>query len=725
MQKIFNKNFFIYFFTAVLTIAIVIWIMQLWNADINIPFLYSGDGLCTNMFIKGIIDNGWWLHNSFIGMPTGNLMFDFPNTDNFSFLLIKLISIFCNNYAAVMNCFYLLTFPMIALSSLFVMHQLKISYMIAIIISLIYSFLPYHFMRGEGHLFLSVYFMIPFMVMIIIWVYSEDLIFPLQLDNTGINNKLVYKYDKKILIGIVICLIISSTGIYYAFFASFFLLLAGISGGINSKKIRKFWVSLFFIGTILLGIIINISPTLIYHYQHGNNTLTAKRSPIESEIYGLKITQLLMPADGHRISWIAQEKAKYNKLAPLVNENTTASLGLIGSIGFLILLFALFKRHSEPKLYCLSLLNISAVLLATIGGFGAIFAFIVSPEIRAYNRISIYIAYFSLLAIALLLDKFTQKFVQSPNVKVLMMGGLVLILIFGILDQTNSSDIPNYYQNKLEFSNDTEFISRIEHQLPQNSMIFQFPYVPFPENPPVNNMGDYELFRGYLHSNSLRWSYGAMKGREGDLWQQEVTSKPVPELVQTLSLAGFNGIYIDRWGYADNAVTLESDFSKLLSIKPMVSNNGRLSFFDLTNYTQKLKRHYTQEQWTIKSENVLHPVLLSWQDGFSTIEGTLGNNWRWCSEKGQLRIMNASSKENHIKIKMMFATGYQEKSTLTINSDLFNDKLSINNNGTEYARELIVPPGNHIISFKSDAKRVYAPDDPRNLIFRIINFKMD
>ncbi len=82
--------------------------MKLWQADLTIPFGYSGDALSTGSSIKALIENGWYYRNNFIGMPTGQLMYDFPGADNFHFLLIKVISLFTSDYASVLNFFFLL-----------------------------------------------------------------------------------------------------------------------------------------------------------------------------------------------------------------------------------------------------------------------------------------------------------------------------------------------------------------------------------------------------------------------------------------------------------------------------------------------------------------------------------------------------------------------------------------------------------------------------------------
>ena len=55
----------------------------------------------------------------------------------------------------------------------------------------------------------------------------------------------------------------------------------------------------------------------------------------------------------------------------------------------------------------------------------------------------------------------------------------------------------------------------------------------------------------FLHTRSVRWSYGAMKGRPAD-WAAELVGVPVADLVSRLAAAGFDGVYVDRFGYADD-----------------------------------------------------------------------------------------------------------------------------------------------------------------------------
>ena len=203
----------------------------------------------------------------------------------------------------------------------------------------------------------------------------------------------------------------------------------------------------------------------------------------------MKLTQLVLPVTWHRLPSLSGAKATYMHGTLVANENDMVSLGIIGSLGFLMLIGwtivrGIHVRHT--KLFeGLSALNISAVLLATVGGIGSLFAFYVSPQIRGYNRISVYIAFFSLFAVVLGLDSLAQRAVRSKLGRGLFYGSLGPLLVLGILDQTSPAYVPLYSQRQADYASDADFIQRIESSAPWGAMIFQLPYMPFPEGPMI------------------------------------------------------------------------------------------------------------------------------------------------------------------------------------------------------------------------------------------------
>ncbi|HEU4434663.1 MAG TPA: hypothetical protein VFR51_14865, partial [Pyrinomonadaceae bacterium] len=404
-----------YLAAALLSLLFVFLLLKLYRADFKVPLHYNGDALLHSMFIRSIIENGWYWQNPRLGAPGDLKMYDFPAVDNSAAVVLKLLSLFSSHPIVVLNLFYLLTFPMIAISSLYVLRQFNISYGPALFGSLLYTFLPYHFMRDESHLFLSAYYFIPLVVMVLLWITSGQL-------SAGRNRKFV--------LSVVVCVLVGSSGVYYPFFTCYLLLIAAIAAAMIRKPAKALGVAGILIAVTFATVLINASPTLIYLYRHGDAHVT-ERSPAGPEIYGLKIAQLLLPITGHRVHVLNAIKKTYNENT-VMTENDAAALGLVGSLGFLALIARLFYRRRADDataavdlgtdrsrmLDDLSVLNIFAVLLATIGGFGSIFGVLVSAGIRSYNRISVFIAFFSLLVVTLALDYFRVRAVKSNGAAV-------------------------------------------------------------------------------------------------------------------------------------------------------------------------------------------------------------------------------------------------------------------------------------------------------------------
>jgi phosphoglycerol transferase len=552
-----------YLLTVILCLLILTWIMKLWRADLRVPFSYFVDSLFYNIAAKGAIDNGWWLHNPSLGAPGGLHYEAYPAIDNLHFALLKLITLFTSDHALALNLFYLLTFPLTAITSFYFLRSFKFSFGAALVVSLLYTFLPYHFFR-RYHLMMAAYYLVPLMVLVLVWVCLEQRL-----------------KGRKAVASVLICVMAGSCGVYYPFFFCALLLVAGLFSWWNRRNFATLVAALVLTGIVAGTLVINHLPTIIYQRTHGAASM-GNRSVGDAEVMGLKITQLLLPIGGHRLEKFAALKYRYN-LGPLVNENDTTSLGLIGSIGFLFLIGAIFSRRELPPLIeRLSWLNIAAFLLGTIGGFGVLFALFISATVRAYNRIFPFIAFFSLIVVAWLLDSLFKR-LRTRGLRLVYYAGLAVVLVVGVLDQTGTSFffIPDYEQTKSEYESEAEFVSRIEGSLPQRAMVFQLPYMPFPESPSLYQMRAYEHYKAYLHSKTLRWSYGAPLGEQEDKWQQTVASQSGPELIKSVHAAGFAGIYINRDGYADRAAKLESELTSALGSPPIVNREGNLAFYKL------------------------------------------------------------------------------------------------------------------------------------------------
>jgi len=695
-----------------LALVICLWILgmmlKLHRADLGTPFVYEGDGLFYSMVIKAIIKNGWYLTNDSLGAPHGQEMYDFPQPDNFNYLLIKLMGLFTSNFATIFNLFYLMTFPLTTICALYVLRKFNVSRGPALLASLLYTFTFYHLSRGQHHLMYTAYYPVPLMVMVMLWVCGEKL----SLIKIEDGRSKFSLRSPKLIASLLICVLIASTGgAYYSFFAMLLLASVALLLAIRHRSFARMITPVFLIAVIFGVFLANLAPNVIHRLKHGR-TDAAERNAGEAEFYGLKIAQLLMPANEHRLRALSKLKAEYNQ-APLSNENVDSSLGFIGSFGFLFLLAWLIYRKSRGEddqpselLGHLSVLNVSAVLIATIGGFGSLFALLISPQIRAYNRISVYIAFFSLFTVALLLDHMLRGFFQPKSRQKIFYVLIVLLIAIGVLDQTKKRYQRDYKVVQTEYQSDHDFMRQVESVMPERAMIFQLPFYIFPEGE------TYDHLKGYLHSDKLRWSYGGMRGRAGDLWQKSVAAMPVNAMVETVAAAGYSGIYIDRGHYPDSGAKVESEIAALLRSGPVVSRNQRLLFFNLIEYRKGLKGD---------PEKALRPLLLKWQKDFSILEGPPDDNWRWCATTGELLIENYLSREREVAIEMT-ASSVSEGS-LRIESPDFSEKIRTNPTPTPFTKKFKVPPGSYSILFTSDIPAIPHPPDTRLFSFRVNNFK--
>lgn len=369
-------------------------------------------------------------------------------------------------------------------------------------------------------------------------------------------------------------------GYYYAFglivIATAYL-ISFIKDG-NKSVLRKLWI----MALLLLSIFISLIPKIGYSIVNGKNPIILKRVFFEQEIYGLKIIQLLLPPSSSRFSALRALNQEYSSQAPLVNENTLASLGLIASIGFLILCAAFLLSFASKKkkegdewllIDFLSLSTLILVLVGSIGGFGEIFNYLVTPQIRCYNRVSIYIAGLSLIIIAVLVDKIKKK---SRLIFYIVCG---CVLTIGIIDQT--VDMGGDWQQSAQETQKVyeKFFTEVEEQLDKQAMVYQLPYLDYPE---VSSSFDYKHFVGYLFTDTLKWSYGGIKGRNVAAAKLNIDEGMSYRFLKEIKDAGFKAVYIDLAGYEDSGNQVLS-FYKQLGIDPIVSEDGMLYLYDISN----------------------------------------------------------------------------------------------------------------------------------------------
>jgi phosphoglycerol transferase len=226
-----------------------------------------------------------------------------------------------------------------------------------------------------------------------------------------------------------------------------------------------------------------------------------------------------------------------------------------------------------------------------MGGFSSLIG-LVYAELRAWNRLSIFIAFFAFLAVAVALDRARPVVSRWKHGRVLFAVVLSAVFVGGALDQTSEAYVPAYGETANQYWSDRAFVRQVEDRLPDDASVFELPYASFPEEipPPPGRTVVYDLLRPYLHSRGLRWSFGAMYGRPAD-WSARLADQSLAEVVPIVSAVGFDAIYVDRLGYVSDAAAnaAERELVKIVGSPPLRSEDGRLLVFDLRAYNERLR----------------------------------------------------------------------------------------------------------------------------------------
>jgi phosphoglycerol transferase len=573
---------------------IVVVVYKLWDAHFRVPFGYSHDALWYEAYTKSIIDNGWYFHNPRLAAPFTADWRDFPvGGENLHWLALKIIGLVTGDYALTVNIYFLLGFFLVALSAYFVVRYVKFSVPSALVVSVVFAFLPYHAFHGTNHLTRGVYYGVPLAILVLLWFanYRREF-FAERALRRG-----------RLVAALVIAVVLGSSDTYYAaFFAALMACLALVLL-VRDRDWRPFALFAIVVGATFGALFVNNIPYVAARIERGPNEVAASRDLTDQDQYALRPVDLVLPVRFHRIGVLADlaERAVPGRLTN--SEVPGTPLGTIGTVGFVVSLGALVvaglgsRRDSERARFLAQLgtLNVLAILIGVVSGFAFLLALAGVRMFRTWNRISVFIAFFSLLVVAVLLDLlFAWLRDRFSTRRAVMWGAIVAVVavltVGAAYDQTSPFFVPPYGAIAARFDRDATFYHDLEHMLPKGAMVFQLPVQPFPEAGEIVNMTDYQHVTGYLHTDHLEWSYGGMKGRnEGD-WQQVIdTSFPASALAQ-IAAAGFQGVVVDASGFPDRAQALGTAAAQLAGAPKLGAIGDQYVYFDLSGLRAQLER---------------------------------------------------------------------------------------------------------------------------------------
>ena len=305
---------------------------------------------------------------------------------------------------------------------------------------------------------------------------------------------------------------------------------------------------------------------------------TAANSPIVrnyggTERYALKPLELLLPPAGHRWDAFAFFGHRYVRWSDWRSGEAFAPyLGVVGIAGFGWLAFlalrAVLRRQRVPAV---ALPAGWIMAFSSVGGITNIVAFFTGILLfRATNRFSIFL---SAIVLMFVVSRMTRWWSVRP--RSWSFAAAAAVVAIGLLDQLpKAPGLEKQRRIAQRIQVDRELGEMLEGRLPQGAMVFQLPVMAFPESPPAHELGDYEHFRPYLATQSLRFSYGMLKGRSRGRWQRDAENLPTGEFVEKLERYGFSALYFNRRGFKDRGQKLLSELNAIGRTRRIEGKSG-------------------------------------------------------------------------------------------------------------------------------------------------------
>jgi phosphoglycerol transferase len=705
--------------------------LELWNADLTVP-LDDGGGDVSSVLMaaKGVFQNGWFLVNDHLAAPFGQDMRDYPTYSvwNLHFGAVKALGLFTSSPVAAVNVYFLLTFPLAGIAAFLFFRRLEVSPPSAAVCAVLFAVLPYHFARGEAHLGQAAYFVVPAGAYLAVAIFSGWPLFARRASGPA----WLRWASRETLLTLAFCILLALADEYFSAFTIILVIVAAAVRAIGERRPRPFGVAALVVVAIGAIFALQLTPTIVYRLEHGPNPAgVGAREPEESEIYSTTLARLVLPARGdHPVGFVDEIADRYWGTTPIPGDAGGAQLGLIPTVGFLLLLalpvLAVASAGRLPGLLADIRIRQAAgatlvlLLLGTTGGLSALIANLLTPQLRSWQRVTIFIALFSLLAVALLLDRTKLALAPRRHGRPLFIGLLALVLVFGFLDQAGPYFGPDYRAEREARDSRAALVDTVEERIPDGEVL-QLPPEQFPEwSDPRIPRQEYDSALPYLDSETLDWSYGGITGRPED-WVGSQAGAPPEYLVTTAAAAGFEGAWIDLAAYADSAGQVEAGIARLAGSNPLRSTDGRYSFFQLSGLDRRLRALVPQARWQESHDAALHPPVPTWGGGFADEEVTEEGRFYRAWDEATLEFENPLAVGRRLVLEAdVEASQAPSRLTLTL-PDGGRRTVQITGTTASIAIPFEAPPGESEMGFAIEDLQVPEGGGAGDLEFRLID----
>jgi phosphoglycerol transferase len=690
----------------VLVSVLMTWSYRLTSFSLRQPIDFSGDSLLTMSAINNMIHHSWYFTTPNLGYPFGQTLQDFPAVADGIFLTVmRLLTLVVKNPAAIFNGLFIAAFPLNYIGAYVGLRMVRVRPIIATGGAIVYALLPFNFAHGPGHVALVWNWSIP------IWL-SYILLRTKQESPTPHGTRISFRPDARnptvdstrrtMVAPILVGFIASCSGFYYFVFFLLVAIPCGLREAYVVRRLQKCQI-LKAVGFGLLTFGVQISPVLFFQHRFGSNLDVARRSLGEVAFYGLKPLGLMMspsysPFHGFLPGFSEVELNAENAVS------IGFLLGLFTLAASIFFAFSLKRRHFESQLITFFLL----VSMPFAGGYflGAL-GF---TQVRVWSRSAVVLGFLGIGLICALFEKFLLASSTSMRRKSLIYGFSAIFLTVQVVDSVPRAAVNTHSQISASWNELRTFTNSLIRSYGTGATIFQLPIIPFPENPPVGQMTDYEHLKPYLVQPKMFFSYGGVKGRSVP-WADRLSPDPRRQ-IEEIAVIGFDALWIDRFGWQGENL-YEMVLSEDFGLSPLVDRTKRYAVYDLRGIQTTLS--------TREKARILSPVVFRFGDGFGPEETDGATTWRWAGRAGRIVLTNLA--RSTVSIRLSVNIELRQEASL-----LLPNQCKISASEQSLVRivncRLRVSPAGATLKVATTAP-LYVDDDPRDLRFRVTKIEIE
>ena len=511
------------------------------------------------------------------GFPAGMNQNLFPGVDITQNTFAAAVSGLTGNPFAGINLLIIISFPLVAALAVVAFRLMGLSGWWAIALSTAYTFIPYHWGRSLGHVYLGTMYAAVTGVIIALLVGTGRL----RRDHL----------TRRTLIGLIVLVIITAwSNIYYAAFgfllacaAAAFRFLRGDSG----RDLGRALVPALGVACVT---IVGLIPALIARAGESDIGRLGARAAYDSVLLAGNLSMALLPAPTSELPYMGYYNSavyRFINEAPALENISLTNFGTWITTAAAIFVIAWWlrqvrSRNPLPEGFLLvSFLAGVTIAFFIPWGLNAIVAEFLTAQIRAWNRLIPTLLLLLLLAAGVALSR-SRRLMHTPVAVWAPLGLLVIILVEQVWPWRNVyvATVDRYSQ---ETTLAREYAQATNGAIPEECGIVQIPRMIYPENGPVPpELNDYEHFWQPLTNRGKDFSFGAIAFTSADAVLSDIRGFPAPEAINALRDVGFCAVHVDLRGIEeDRRATFVNNVQSTLGSPVATGHEGDWLLYEL------------------------------------------------------------------------------------------------------------------------------------------------